>query len=252
MAEEETQSNTFLYIFLGLCLVLLAGFFFLISKDSDTPTGGLIADIEQPVPTNILETIEFIKLLDQKYVTDYHEEKLGEYMINENFVNRYLNDIEKLRESIDAQNTEEGNISITFLDARKAQLEGQKYFQMALKGRGKSVFYKGFRCEDKNQLLYYTNLYNQSARSAQPFFKLMDRVLRSSKEAKNEIGVDDNKPKFFGSPIGNILYVVDVNLYGIAAFCEGKVDQNKARFEEYLKHENITKEEFERRICLTR
>ncbi len=198
-----------------IAVILLVGFIYLLSQYTPEPI--------QPTPhtpSTLKETIAAIERLDERHGGSWHEEKLAGNMTAMKAIPTYLEDLNALFLAVEAQNSSEANVSLDFLDARRRMLVSEELFQQALKGGTRGRYDEQFTCRDRQALEYYTSLYNESAEVGKLFFPVMDRVLRSHPDAPELIGLNDEKPKFYYTHFGDILRLVEVNLFGIRQRCD--------------------------------
>ena len=167
------------------------------------------------------QLIEKIVLLDAQYSTDWHEERLGKDMINPQFIDAYLEQLDLLEQAVNASEGNETDINLAFLDVRKRMLLSQKAFQEALRYGTEGVVTETFSCDQSrvDKVLAASNLYNESFHIGQKAFPRLDEVLRKSTESRDLVGVNLAKPRWYVTEFGNIKYLAETNIELVNTLC---------------------------------
>lgn len=162
-----------------------------------------------------------IKRLDGLYGTDYHEEGLVKNRVAKELLQPLIDDLTKLYDAVDAsQETPEKKWLLKFIEARKGWLESQVFLEKALRFGKTGIITTAFQCENNETVLLATYYYNQTLRKFHKAEFAMDDALFNIPEAKEIIGVGENKPKIYDSPEGGeIAKTINTNIYIIDKYC---------------------------------
>jgi len=223
--DNKTDKGKFLFMI--LCVVLVVGFVVFLqyeSKEITTEDKKTKTHVEIPDYTgkevSFEESFELLLAIDESYGANYHDEQLAVNMIKPGIIPQILEEVDTARQSIAASIGPERNLSLRLFDFRYAALRSQLYFQRALRYGVDGAFTPGFDCDKKERLFAATELYNQSATWGMEASKHIDFLLAAHVPARKLIGTDENKPRWFGTPSGEILRLVDVNYMQYEEYCE--------------------------------
>ena len=155
-----------------------------------------------------------IKALDEKYDTDFKKEDINNVIIDYKNIDPYLKDIL----------TYEEKAIITLIDARTLMLFSEKnYHQAKIYGdRGMVTDKGGFSCSEAGYIInsaYYFNLTWGSGIQAYITLDQLLDVYRDVNKVWDLIGINEEKPAFFYSNLGDIKTEVANNLYVLKNIC---------------------------------
>ena len=160
-----------------------------------------------------------MKILDEKYQTDLHKERLGKDMIQPRFINGYVDHVDALSAAVNASGSNETEVMDKFIEARRRMLVSQDYFHQALRFGTKGVVTTTFNCADVPTVLKATERYNQSFEIGRFAIPRLDLVLRKSNEARTLLGVNTQKMRWYVTTFGDIKHLVDTNLWLVDTLC---------------------------------
>jgi len=163
-----------------------------------------------------------IDIIDLHYVTDYRKERLGKDMIRPALIPGYLEKLDLLSVAINNSDTNESEIINNFMEARYRMLHSQDYFQQALKYGMLGVVSQDFQCGQTKVLMEATVLFNQSFEVGRFAIPRLDHVLADSKPAREILGLNTEKMRWFVNRFGDIKRLIDTNLWAIDTLCVKK------------------------------
>lgn len=187
-------------------------------------------------PNTLGNVINEFNEIDKKYDGDWRNERIelttefskSKLMPLEN-INKAIEELKKLEQEINKQNlntkiglTTQGNLLQNFTQARILMLEAEKAFQESenIGDKGKINFYykdtqiiinETINCNDKPFLIQTIPLLNQTLNTANAGKTMLDHILANSKEAKDLIGLNEKKPKFYDSRLDYIYRQIQIN-----------------------------------------
>ncbi len=162
-----------------------------------------------------------IKKIDQVYETDYHEEGLVKNRIAAEYLPLIIADLTRLYDAINASKHRElTKYLLGFVEARMGWLEAQTYLEKALRFGRKGIVTTDFECADNETVLLATYYYNQTLKHYHKATIRLDNVLFYVPEAKEKVGMNDNKPKIYTSlEAGEIAKAINTNIHIIDKYC---------------------------------
>ncbi len=192
---------------------------------------GIFTILPTPKKISFEEVFYEIEKLDEKYETSFKKEKIkgsNETLINYKNIDPYLEDLKLLRENsykkIEEPPTEEEQAALMFIDTRTLMLLSQKnYYLGKMEGhRGFVTDKDGFSCSEAGYIINTAYYYNLSHQSGIEAHKRLDKLLSDYTEInpiQKLIGLNENKPKFFYSLLGELKNEVRSNLFALEEFC---------------------------------
>ncbi len=185
-----------------------------------------------------------INVLDEKYQTNLHQERLGKDMIQPKFIAGYVDHIDALSAAVNASGSNETEINNQFLAARRRMLVSQDYFQKALRFGTKGVVTTTFNCADVPTVIKATEHYNQSLEIGRLAIPRLDFVLAKSGEARNLLGLNTLKMRWYVTTFGDIKHLIDTNLWLVDTLCVKRQSLNKTQDADLDKAREEFEEEF--------
>ena len=170
---------------------------------------------------------EFDKL-DSELNTSWHEEQIPNNMIPEDAIEPWLASMLFLRNRLAQLNA--SDLLFKLVDARIKMLEAQKNYHIAegfgeqgkvtfVKEKGKFKVNETIDCDDAQIIANATAYYDAASKEAVKAQYLFDLLLTKSFEARELIGVDKNRPKFYESFIDDINVKVKLTQQAVAEQC---------------------------------
>ena len=174
-------------------------------------------------PTAFKQGFKQLSELDQKYGTAYAEERLNRTMIGMQNADAMIEALEKKKFSWEQEeNTSDVQALNLFTEIRIKMIKSQKFFQLGeqLGDIGKAV--GGFRCSEEAYLLNAAYYYNQSWVQGLDAQLKIDDLLYAYRDVSGMqalVGVNDNKTKFFYSPLSAIKHIAINNVDALKKYC---------------------------------
>lgn len=188
---------------------------------------------------DIQSTIQLLDEIDQKHGTKFREEQIPNKLIGFSTADNLVADIKKIKEIQAKMNLTEKtgtstlqNVLTNLTEAREKMIESQKYFQQALNlGEGAIIKFKynddgtpvinttTINCTKKEEIIKAADLIEKSFETATQAKLYMDDVLQQSEEARDKIGINDKKPRFYLTPFAEVKRQAEVNRF-VANWCK--------------------------------
>ncbi len=186
---------------------------------------------EKNAPTDLPSLIDAVTDLDRQYETDWRLERITGTMINPKAAPHMRADLEDLRISV-----ENNSLLTRFIDARIAMIDSQAHYHRALEldpSGLKEIEYTTINgtlalnvsaltrpnCNNASLMLNAASELQQALSQGHTFINTMDSVLQESDEAKQLIGVNEARPRFYESPLGKVKLTADINRALVGMFC---------------------------------
>ena len=192
---------------------------------------GTFTFLSTPKKMDFEEVYYEIENLDNKYETSFKKEKIlgsNESIINYKNVDPYLEDLRllrnKLSKSLEKQLNKEEKAALLLIDTRTLMLLSQKnYILGEINGKkGLVSDWEGFSCSESGYLINTAYYFNLSQTSGIEAILRLDKLLSEFTEINiinDLIGLNENKPKFFYSLLGQLKNDVKSNLFALEEFC---------------------------------
>lgn len=149
-------------------------------------------------------TYEEVRKIDSKYNTVLHVEMLGGNMVPKESIEPMLVDLRALAQRVNhSRPNEERETIMLFLDARMLMLESQRNFEIAAKIGTRGLATDGYRCSEMETIAKSRTYLRDAMGQAGLAQDLLDRVIQEE-EPQRFLGVNENKPKFYESPLRQI------------------------------------------------
>lgn len=170
---------------------------------------------------------EIVKL-DEKYNTSFRTENLPDELIDYKNVDPFIGDLTKLREEValsaDENPTKEKEALLLFIDARTLMILSEKsYATVEIMGPiGLATGEDGFSCMEAGYLINGAYYLNKSYGAGIEAYLKLDSLLGNNQYTPNVwslVGVNNEKPKFFYSKLGEIKNKVAKNIIALEEFC---------------------------------
>jgi len=225
------MNNILDWAFPLVAILLLGGFLFAASQPDRMHSwfgGTNEAPATEPVhevfmtlepPFSFEEIFYEIRRIDTLYGTDFRNESPTTGVLREQAAKQYLNAIEQLRRAIANQTVpEEDEYIQEFLNARENMLLFGIYYQRAMAIGVNGVFRPTHNCEDRENILQATYLFNQTRHYGGRAMFNFDLALRY-KPARPLIGIGETKPAIYSPAFRDMGDLIETNLQGLDQFC---------------------------------
>ena len=178
--------------------------------------------------------VDEFNIIDKIYETNWKEEQLTNFMIPSENIDGATTDLAVLRAQLIGTND---TLLTNLVDARIAMLKSQRayYRSMELDPRGlqsvKLTTVNGTLAVDATKLQkpdcdqqanYLAATYEQekAMKEGHKFLNLMDDVLQRDIPARDIIGVNDERPLFYKSPLGTVRQAFETQRLILGLFCD--------------------------------
>lgn len=183
--------------------------------------------------------------LDRKYGTDYHEEALGKFIVDKEDVKAMVMDLDRLIKHVDPSidpvtydadeivnisigERSEKDLALLFLFARRAMLQSEWEFQLGYQYGYTGLVTSEFYCGQEEVIRESLDHFHNSIIAGLNANYYMDIVLTDSPEVTwRLIGVKDDKPEFYSSPLQNMAAQIRKNRDVLEAACRNAVGPTK-------------------------
>ena len=170
---------------------------------------------------------EIVKL-DEKYETSLKTENIPNELINYKNVDPFVKDLTILREEVilsaDRNPTKEKDALLLLIDARTFMILSEKSYTtaIAIGPMGLSDDEEGFSCGEAGYLINGAYYLNKSYGAGLEAYLKLDKLLGHNQFTPGVwdlVGVNDEKPRFFYSKLGDLKIKVARNLIALEEFC---------------------------------
>jgi len=165
----------------------------------------------EPTPTPKIEELTLSQVIDEFSVIDsqlnttWKLEQIPDKMIAPRSIVPWTQKIEMLK-ALAQQGlpTELIEARLEMLRAQAAYYTGAniKKGEVKLEMQDNEVKVASINCDNMREIAEATKLYNVAFVHWRTFFGIMDQILQKSKEAREKIGTDENRPAFYKSQFG--------------------------------------------------
>jgi len=128
-------------------------------------------------------------------------------------------DLTELRKGLVKEGVNKTKSAILLVDVRLTMLESQKFWYLGRNLGLGGVTFDGFKCSEVPELLLGRSYFNESFNYGQKAMNLMDSVLIVYPESRRLFGVDKDRIKFYGSPLGYLNAIIETNTIAIERYC---------------------------------
>ena len=183
----------------------------------------LYTQLKAPPKTDLDRLLDAFANIDEKYQGNWHEEKLNVTMMPPENIANALKEIAALASMV------EGNASLeNLLKARSAMLRAEDGWQRAEALKlplqyevvaGQVTINTTLTCEDNELMTEALGVYQLTLSAGQEAIQAFDSALQDSMEAREKIGVNENRPRFYESQIGRAWVISEV-LKALLGRCE--------------------------------
>lgn len=165
---------------------------------------------------------EEIKKFDSKYGGDFKNEMLNKTMVSFDNLSLMRDDLIKLREELVKKGINKTKSAVLLVDVRLSMLESEKFWYLGRNFGLNGVTQDGFRCSEIPQLLLTREYFNTSLNYGQKAIRNMDYLLIYYPQSAKLFGINENKIRFYYSPLNYLSSVVDLNTMAIDKICKYK------------------------------
>ena len=179
--------------------------------------------IQQPL-LSLSEVLDEFAVLDADLNTSWKEEKIPSNIIASNAIEPWTKRL-KLIEDL----TEKDSLAHKLVQARIEMLHSQAAYYLGaeigekgaipLKQENKTVTAGKVECNNVQEIEKATKLYYTSYNHYMKFFDLMDNILQNSKEAREKIGIDQTRIKFYESYFAQAQKKIDATKNAVEEQC---------------------------------
>ncbi len=210
---------------------------------------GFEVEITEDNVKDIPSTLSVFDQIDKKYNTEWKQESIPNKLIGLSVVDKAVADIGKIKELQAKMNlTQKVSISplkdvlYNLTTAREKMLESEKYYleMENLGDAGKIKFYynehaqpvinQTINCSQVPTLLKGAELIDKSFIAGTEAKMALDHVLQESSEARDIIGINNKKPKFYSIKFAEVKRQAEINRQ-MSAICLEKAKAFKASSE---------------------
>lgn len=188
----------------------------------------LFLSCKQKKEINLDWAISQLNKIDKKYGGDWHGESIPIKMMPMENILDAISEIKKL-----TKEANDNKLLMELFEARENALLAQFNFQKAKafgdegtidwyidKETKEIVVNETINCSHGSAIVGATIFYNKSLQNAHKAFSLLDDVLQNSVEAKQKIGINRNKPRFYYSKLFDIKVTIDVHRNVLKYVCK--------------------------------
>lgn len=157
-----------------------------------------------------LQTYDFeraygeVRSIDSKYQTVLQVEQLGGMMVPKESIVPMLAELNAIEKRINRSlRTDKTGTAKNLVLARRLMLESQRDFQIAAKIGLRGLATDGYRCVEVESIAKSRIYLRDSVGKAGAVMELLDLIVQEE-EARRFLGVNENKMRFYDSPIQNI------------------------------------------------
>jgi len=180
---------------------------------------------------------EYMKI-EKKHKANYKKEYLGGPLVPKERIKEFVKDIEILRTQVDPNRVDFENITtkkpktemdfyLLFLGFRVTMLKGEFYFQEGYKHGAAGLVGDGFYCTEKPLILESLDNFDKGVQNTIKAQYYLDLVLTGLPDQTWDlIGVEENKPKIYDTPLNRMIDQLKANRNHITKYCNG-TDENK-------------------------
>ncbi len=181
-----------------------------------------------------------VREIDEKYATDFREEGLGKVVVDLNSIDPMKEEILVLVEQITGtryvdlevlskkKNKTETDLALLLLGIRLEMLDSEKYFQLGYQYGNKGLVGDGFFCDEKPFIDDATANFRRSLLHGLNVTYHMDILLTQTKNVTHDlIGVDENKPKFYETPLQTMFNQLRQNEDIVMRACANATDERQ-------------------------
>ncbi len=214
MTKKTPKIQKKVYLTIGAIIIIIL--FFLILKQT------AVRDF------TFEEGFNEIAKLDKKYETSFKTEHIPNNLINYKYVDPFVEDLTKLREEValstDINPSKEKEALLLFIDVRTLMLLSEKSYIMAkaIGPIGVADDKDGFSCKEAGYLINGAYYLNKSYGAGLQGYLFLDRLLGNNQFTPgvwNLVGVDEEKPMFLYSNLGDLKLSVERNMIALEEFC---------------------------------
>lgn len=214
MAKKAQKAQKKVYLVMGAIIILI-----------------LLLLVLKPAPPRdftFKEGFNEVVKLDEKYETSFKTEHIPDQLINFKHVDPFIVDLTKLREEValsaDENPTNEKEALLLLIDARTLMLLSEKSYTMAkaIGPIGLADDEDGFSCMESGYLINSAYYLNKSYGAGLQGYLFLDQLLGNNQftpDVWDLVGINEEKPKFFYSRLGDIKLTVEKNLIALEEFC---------------------------------
>ncbi|MBI4143640.1 hypothetical protein HY486_00135 [Candidatus Woesearchaeota archaeon] len=179
-----------------------------------------------------------ISQISKQYGTQWRKESINEATTQLKDIDKHIQQILQLKAAIQNRTEPDKNASIMLLNARISMLKSQKFFQQAkeldprpladivldgFQSKINGTVLQAFKCENKDKIIQATGLYQLALSSAHETINQLDALMQQYEFTRKIVGIkeqgEDNRPKFYTSPLGKIWTTIKVNNF-LVGYCE--------------------------------
>ena len=177
------------------------------------------------------EGFDIMQQIDSKHKANFKKEMLGGPVIKIENIGPMRADLMKFLEAMDSDmdtiielknnaNRTESDIVVLFIGARLEMLNAQEEFLSGYKHGDAGLVGDGFFCTEKGMILESTQHFENSIRHAGIAQGYLDLILSGGEDITWEhIGVNENKPAFYDSPLHDMTKQIGMNRKIVAHNC---------------------------------
>lgn len=199
------------------------------------------ADVSKPLRfggvSSFEEAYDGIKMIDDKYNLNFRKEALFGLMVKEEYIPYIKTDLDNLRKKLDPAGTvnsedffnltpidrTEKQLSLIFIDTRRKMIESQEEFHKGYSSGVQGLVGDGFYCREEPVITESIQAFNRSAQHAADAKYFFDELLTDSAEITWDlVGVEDEKPVFYYSPVESMWAQLQVNRRILEEYCHDK------------------------------
>jgi hypothetical protein len=182
-------------------------------------------------------TFKAIKEIDKKYQISFEQEGLFGVLVQKDLVPHILEDLERLKKTIDPRDSmdpekiiekditkrTEKELSFLLVIARIKMVESQAAFHKGYSQGLKGLVGDGFYCNEEPIMQESMQAFNQSAQFAADANHYLDELLTNTETKTWQfIGIDEEKPLFYYSPLEVMHSQLRVNRLILYEYCHTK------------------------------
>ncbi len=215
MKEKKSflSREKYKWIIIGLCiLILLIGLSIVLNKyDKKEFT--------------FEEGFKELQDIDINFNASFHDEKLNKTTVKKENIKPMLDELKKFEDTLDKRSKSPHiEALLLFIDIRKMMLTSQWYYHLGREfdDRGIVIDEQGFSCREAEDVLEAAFFFNETITYASFAQSELDDLLYSYQEIPKlhqVVGTDENKTRFFYSPLDYYSLVVRTNLAAVKKHC---------------------------------
>ena len=178
----------------------------------------VIALVLNQKQTSFEEGFKTLEKLDARYNTNYHNERLNKTMIDLEFTDPIIEDIEKWEKKwTKEENTTDTRALLLFTNIRKNMITSQKFWRLGEEFGSVGRAGDGFRCNEEPFIINAAYYYNQSWVKGLDAQLKLDTLLyeyREVRRLRELVGIDNAK-----SPLRDIKNIAVNNIALLELHC---------------------------------